>query len=1100
MTARNLLTLAMLVVPGIAEAQDFTAQIAPNPVMLTAGGGAIDVVVTTNPDPTLTVPITYSFSGLPAGVATGGPQIVAAPYPPVTFGFAAGGGVAPGTYAGTLTGNVSGRIATFPVSVVVQSPGFTLTAAPSAISLPAGTSRTVMVSAVGTGGFSGSVAVAASGPPSLVIEPAAFDVPAGGMQAILITAVASASPGAASVVFTGTVAGAPSRTATVAVTIEPGQPAPTPPVIQRVAPAAVAAGTRDNVIVLSGLNFQPGATISSTSPGVQVTGASVLGPTTARVVVSVRPDAPAGRIQLNLQNPDGGVAVGGAGLLVYPAGALAGPLAVTAMRIVTPRPWQVVEHGESVHARALLATSGTGTVVGTWLLDGIPFDRFTRVVSSGYPVEVTSSIPIPATITGERRLELAIESPGTVPPAGAPFLLSSASESSLRLLANASAGPDRGAGGAAEPGAPGGLADRLVRWTLVPGASGYEVEVRYGDDGRAVRRVTDTWWSPDEQLVAAIEPGTLAVRVRAVFPGEVFEDPTPWQTFALGGAGDASGAGEPEPGQSFIEAFGSNRAPGPSLPPRALLRIAPMPALAAADEPRGELRLALQGTTSATESSLEAPPPLTRLQLSGQADARGPVFDLQATADVAGSLDLEDPWDGRGESRNWLLRAGASQARLRETTTIGFAPPSFFDQAEFLTVTTSGGAIEAGLESPAGNLGYYRSLDLSGNDAFAAFEPEVDAAAYEMSDDAGRYLFRVMLLEATDPGAGDFSVGGEGRALGAIGVVDLGPRLRLTGEAATGEFEPGEGSLDGERDGRAFRLAASGASGTVNYGVTLGHTGRGFVNPANPGFTPGGVSDRTRAELTLGKALGRGTLSGTYRHVRGGVAEAAGDPETTENGASLSLSMPLTDVVSLNLGGNLVEQRGDPLNDLGLPGTDRTQKGINASVTETVGPISLTQSVTWQDFTDRAQPLGDQRVTGFSLFGYGAATPFLSLSANLSTTRIRSAPELGTTDQFLVSLQPTLTIARLSIDLSPRLAITRVDNDLFDSESNSDQYQLVARWSPRWNDGLLAMEVAGDWRRNWTDLDPDPPPLERQIVFTLSLNWQASRAWPGGGP
>lgn len=969
---------------------------------------------------------------------------------------------------------------------------FTLSAAPGALSLTQGTSGMVSVTVTGVGGFTEPVTVTAGPTAMLQVEPSEFTLGAGEMRAVTITADPNAEPGTVSLVFTGVsrsfTAG---RTATVAVTINPAPPPPPPPppspLIQSIVPPSVATGTRNNVLRVTGQNFQDGAVVSSASSGVQVSGWRILGPGLAEVVVDVRPDAPAGTYALELTNPDGGSTTGGASLVVVPAGALAAPLAVTATRIVTPRPWQIVEHGERIHARALVATSGTGTVVGTWLLDGVPFDRFTRVVSSGYPVEVQSSIAIPASFTGERRLELAIESPRGPPTRGVPFLQAAESLSGIRILAPV---PD------SELASDSDDPSRVFRWTLVPGASGYEVEVDAGGRATVRRRITDTEWHPDDALLREFGSAEARFRVRAVFPGEVFEDPTPWLPFtvATGTAGATADiplrlvALDPEVSM-IVEA--DWRASAPSSRPTSSSSIGRQDV-----PPGGEVRLAVQGSVSATESSFTAPPAVGRLQTSSQVDLRGTTFDLLSTADVSGSLDLEDPWDGREEGRNWLARFGASQPDFRQQATLGFAPPSFFDQAEFLTVMTSGGAFEGTFDSPAGSLSYYRSVDLSGNEAFDPFEPEVDAAAYELSDDGGRYLFRTTLLRATDPGIEGFSAGGEGKALGFIGSYDLGPRLRLLGEVATGDYEPAEGAFDEERDGRAFRLSATGLAGTFDYGLTVGHTDAGFVNPANQGFTPGGVSDRTRAEITLRKPVGLASIGGSFRHVRGGIAEAAGDPRTTENGGGLTFSIPVSERVSVSAGGNLVEQRGDAAPELGLPATDRTQKGFDLSVNEWLGPISLTQTLTVQDFTDRAQPIYDQRVTGLSLFGSGSPKPYLTISASLANTRIRSAPELGTTDQFLVSLQPSVRIARFSVEVSPRMAFTRVSNEVLETESNTDQYQLVARWSPQWQDGLVAAEIGGDWSRSWSDFDAGAPGFDRQIVFTLSLNWRLDRTWP----
>ncbi len=1192
--------------PRAATAQDFSAQSSPNPVRLVAGGASRTVTVSTTASGGFTVDIFYSFTGFPSGISTDGTQSTVFPYPPLDFVFAAAPDVPRGTYTGSLVGTSAIVTHSFPMTVIVERPDFTLsamppsvsverggttsvtvtalpidgfggsvsvvspslsgltfdpasfevpaggsravaitasataaigplvgafvgsapgiagkraasirvqvtepappppltqdfslTASPASLSLAPGESETLNLSAAGIGGFTGSITTSASAPPGISVVPASFTLSAGGSQAVTVTVAGSAPPGTTPLVFTGTAAGIPgSRTATVSVTVTAPS---TLPVISAITPPSVVTGTTDNTLRITGQNFASGATITSDSPSVIVTSARVLGPGAAEVVVAVRPDARPGPYSLELTNPGGGTATGGAMLLVYPAGALSAPLAVTAAAIVAPRPWQILEPGQALHAQALLATSGMGTVIGTWLLDGVPFDRFTRVVASGYPVEVRSQIPIPLSFTGEHRLELMIESPPSLPPREVPFFQATESRTALKVLE-----PDSGA--VIDP------ETSTFRWTLVPGASGYEVEIEdavdAGSDARpwtAVRRrVTDTDWRPDATLLELLGPGRKRFRVRAVFPGEVLGEPTPWVLFTLPGPGaDEMPPEEARWGRAPFRLVSTlTPPPGPRSRSDPADASGPTGTVslggtvgAQEDGSSSQLGLSLMNTTTTTASDFKDPPPLTRLQLSTQTDFRGRAFDHQATADLSGSHDLEDPWDAREESRNWLTRLGATQGGFREEFALGFAPPTFFDQTEFLTVATSGGALQGTLGTPAGRLAYYRSVDLSANGGFAGFEPEIDAAAYEAGDQAGRFLFRTMWLQVTDPEVESFSAGGEGKALGVIGVAHLKPWLRLLGEAAGGDFEPGEGAFEEARDGRALRLAVDGTAGTFGYAFTVGRTGEGFVNPANRGFTPGGVSDRTRAELSLNKYLGRASLSGAYRHVRGGIHEAAGDPGTTEDGASVRLALPLGPRVSLSLGGNVVGQRGDAVDDLGLLGTDRTQKGADLSFSETVGPLSLTQALTWQDFTDEVQPLSDQTVTGLSFAAGGGLTSTLNLSANISTTRTEAAPEIGTTDQLLLSLQPSISLDKLWLAVAPRAAWTRVDNDLDDSEFKTDQYQLVLRWAPPWAGALLNFEVASDWNRSWSHMDPDPPSFDRRTVLTLSLNWRADRMW-----
>jgi hypothetical protein len=258
------------------------------------------------------------------------------------------------------------------------------------------------------------------------------------------------------------------------------------------------------------------------------------------------------------------------------------------------------------------------------------------------------------------------------------------------------------------------------------------------------------------------------------------------------------------------------------------------------------------------------------------------------------------------------------------------------------------------------------------------------------------------------------------------------------------------------------------------------------VNPANPSFTPSGVPDRTRAELTLQKYFGRAELSGIYGHVR--------DPKTTENTADVRLKVPVGQRIRISTGGKFVGQNGDAV-AVGLPETDRTEKHLDLVVTETLGRLNLSQTVKWHDFTNESQPGSDERKMDLNLTANGALASFLTLSASLANIRTKRPPEVGTTNLLQVSLQPALTLARLWLALTPRADWTRFTNDRNDSESKTDRYQLVVRLSPPWAGAFLNFEVASDWNRSWTDLDPEPPSFDRETVLSLILNWRADRSW-----
>lgn len=1079
------MAVLLLALPISAAAQaQFSASASPNPVTLQTGGAVVGVTVTTSPLVDFREPITYSFSGFPAGITTGGARTVNPPFNPVTFPFSAAGSVAAGTYTGTLTGTTSASTVSVPMTVIVQRPDFVLSASPGSLILEPGATGTVNVAVMGTGGFTGTVDVVANGTASLSVQPGSFTVAAGASRPVVVTAAASATPASLSLSFTGTATAVDGpRTAVVSVTIRLP-----PPTIERITPPVMAAGTGENVLRLTGRHFQPNAVVTSGVPGVQVVRARVLSPTAAEVVVAVRPDAPPGPYRLDFRNPDGAMAAGGAVVTVRPAGSLAGPLAVTGVRMIAPRPWQIVAEDEPIHAHALLATSGVGTVAGMWVLDGIPFERFTRVVSSGHPVEVRSTRPIPSSFTGEHRLELVLESPRSLPPQQVSFLQAPERRSALRVLAP-------GPAGSMDPESP------VFRWSLVPGASGYEVEVEYRAWGleesspwTAVRRrVTDSEWRPERALVTRLRGMETRFRVRAAFPGEVFGESTPWRPFTLhsGGPDPDEPGGPPPPGESG-DATESGPWGEPEHPPGASARAQPV----GSPDPSRHLDFSLGNTTTASDTDLPGPSASTRLHVSTRTDLRGHSLDQQVVGDISASHDLGDPWHGRADSRSWVARLAVPNGEVRPAVTVGFAPPSFLDQNELLNVFSAGGGVQGTIGSSVGRVSYFRSARLASSHGPGGPDPEVGAAAYELFTPDGRFLFRATTLHVSEQPVEGFSPGGDGMGFGFLAGADMGPRLQLLGEAAFGDYRPGEDSYDEARDGRAFRLAARGGAGTVGYTLAVGRTDAGFVNPANPGFTPGGLSGRTRADITLTNTFfGRASVSGSYNHVRGGIGDGLGDPKTTENGANLRLSLPVSSRVSVSVGGNMVAQRGDGIEELELPETHRGHKGVDLSVTQTLGRFGLSQTVSWQGLSDRAQPWADQRVLDVNLGAHGTLHRFVDVSVGVSETRIDGEPDLGSTRHRLASVQPTLTIGGTGLRLTPRLALTRASNAALDSDFRTTQYQLSAQWVAPWAAIPLTLDVASDWNRSWSAFDDERPGFNRLTMLTLGVSWRADRAW-----
>lgn len=154
----------------------FSASVSPNPVTLTVGAAARTITVLTTVDPGFTNAITYSFSGFPSSVATGGSRVASSPYGPVTFPFSAAVGTAAGTYNGTLTGQSASGTKTFPMTVVVQQPDIGVSfGSPTTTVCNGPTAAGNSIQLAPLNGYAGTPQVAfASVPPGLSIAPSAL--------------------------------------------------------------------------------------------------------------------------------------------------------------------------------------------------------------------------------------------------------------------------------------------------------------------------------------------------------------------------------------------------------------------------------------------------------------------------------------------------------------------------------------------------------------------------------------------------------------------------------------------------------------------------------------------------------------------------------------------------------------------------------------------------------------------------------------------------------------------------------------------------------------------------------------------------------------
>jgi uncharacterized membrane protein len=208
---------------------DFMMSASPAAVSMNQGSSASSTISTTIAGG-FNAAVSLSVSGLPSGVtASFSSTTIAAPGSGSSMITISASSVATaGTFNVTVTGTGGGVTHTTTIAVTVttaQPPDFTLSVAPSSLSVTQGSSAVATVATSALGGFNSSVSLTASGLPSGVtasFSPASVGTP--GSSNLTLTASSTATTGTVNLTITGT-GGGITHTATLSLTVNAAQAA-----------------------------------------------------------------------------------------------------------------------------------------------------------------------------------------------------------------------------------------------------------------------------------------------------------------------------------------------------------------------------------------------------------------------------------------------------------------------------------------------------------------------------------------------------------------------------------------------------------------------------------------------------------------------------------------------------------------------------------------------------------------------------------------------------------------------------------------------------------------------------------------------------------
>jgi len=452
--------------------------------------------------------------------------------------------------------------------------------------------------------------------------------------------------------------------------------------------------------------------------------------------------------------------------------------------------------------------------------------------------------------------------------------------------------------------------------------------------------------------------------------------------------------------------------------------------------------------------------------------------------------DLDPPEQTVQESRNWLVDFGATQSPWHEEARVGYAPPRFLDGAELLSAGLARGAVEARVSHSIGAVSYYHSFDASTAGVRAStFGSRQRVDAFALDAPAGRSwsLRGIGMRVETEPT--QFQPGGLGQLFGLLGRWSIAPAASVLFEGAHADFDPEVGP---SREGWAFKLGVGGTAGTLLYSATIRYTDADFVNPANPGFTPGAVANRTGGDLSLMKSFGRSSASLQYRHIVGGATPGSSSTSSHEDGGTLSFQRALSPTVSAGASGNFVQDSGDADPALSLPSIDRRQYGGTLTASETSGRISFSQSYAYQRVHDAVTPPASATVQTATISAVGTLFSGFNFSAFVSGTRSEGSAAVGRTDQLLVSIQPMLAVPSLWLAVQPRVSYSQSRSSVFPGRTHTEQYQALVAVCPPWQRSLVSLQLSGDWNRSRTSGQPNPG-FQSRLAAALAIRWGAGQ-------
>ncbi len=481
-------------------------------------------------------------------------------------------------------------------------------------------------------------------------------------------------------------------------------------------------------------------------------------------------------------------------------------------------------------------------------------------------------------------------------------------------------------------------------------------------------------------------------------------------------------------------------------------------------------------------------------------------------------LNPEAQRTSQGRVNDYIAQIKRENGHWGASLRFGIVSPALYTDAQFVTAATPRQGVEAILNTPAGNLGFYTNTndEALGGGSGITFHQRLMGGSWQAPIPKWAE-FRLMWLGARDIGSPTIveydSMGNpivvpnpvasasRGDVYGGLLNLHLGKKWQWQSEYAwsydnTNLTDPTSRTLFG----RAWRSGISGSAAKVSLSVDFRDLSPNFGNPANPSLTQSSNPDLRGVDASANTPTKAGTFALTYSFLQNNVHPVT-TAELDLNTFTETWSKTLDAKTNLSVSSNqsITETGAIPAALQGQPpsqngSADQRDVSGNITLTRQVGMVSLNAGGNRDWLRNNIQPSA------------GAITSSISLGANLVTESVfqcnvqanfnwvaADPVAIGETRNFSLYAQPALIWKRPNVQISPLVSVTQgrtlLASGVFTSNTLTGQYGGRLAWTlPGWLK-TSTLSAQGSYNQNRDDVNhTNTPTTELVAIWTFALS------------